>query len=44
MTARKVGLILFAIWALVFVLGAVGELFGIEALRDALDFKRIFLR
>jgi hypothetical protein len=41
---RKAGLILFLVWAVVFFLGAVGELGGIEFLRDLTDLKRIFLR
>ncbi|MHC4819258.1 MAG: hypothetical protein ACYTF8_14530 [Planctomycetota bacterium] len=41
---RKAGLFLFIAWAVVFFCGAVGELFGIEFLRDLTDLKRIFLR
>ena len=41
---RKAGMILLALWAAIFVLGAIGELFGIESLRQITDFKRIFLR
>ena len=35
---------LLVIWAVVFVAGAAGELFGIEALRELTDLKQIFLR
>jgi hypothetical protein len=41
---RKTGLVLLVIWAVLFVLGATGELFGIEFLREITDLKRIFLR
>ncbi len=41
---RKIGIILFVAWALIFVLGAAGELFGIEWLREITDIKAIFLR
>lgn len=39
---RKIGLVLLIVWAALLVLGAVGELFDVEALRW-LDPKRIFL-
>lgn len=41
---RKAGLLLFLAWAVVFFLGAIGELFGIEFLRELTDLKGIFLR
>jgi hypothetical protein len=41
---RKTGIVLLVLWAVVFVLGAIGELFGIGFLREITDFKRIFLR
>jgi len=41
---RKAGLVLVIAWAVVFFCGAVGELFGIEFLRDLTDLKGIFLR
>lgn len=41
---KKTGMILLVLWAAIFVLGAIGELFGIEFLRQITDFKRIFLR
>lgn len=41
---RKLGYALLIAWAVIFVLGAAGELLGIEALRDLTDLKRIFLR
>jgi hypothetical protein len=36
--------VLILLWALVFVLGAAGELLDIEFLRRITDFKRIFLQ
>ena len=44
MNPRKLGLLLFALWALVFAAGVLGELLDIEALRHWTDFKSIFLR
>ncbi len=49
MTARRTPLdnlvlVLFLLWALFFVAGAVGELLGIEALRDFASLNAIFLR
>lgn len=41
---RKVGLVLLIAWAVVFFLGAIGEIFGIEPLRELTDLKGIFLR
>jgi hypothetical protein len=41
---RTTGLVLLAVWAVIFVLGAMGELLGIEFLREITDLKRIFLR
>jgi hypothetical protein len=41
---RKTGVVLLVVWAVIFVLGAMGELFGIEFLRGITDIKRIFLR
>jgi hypothetical protein len=41
---RKVGLFLFLAWAVVFFCGALGELLGIEFLRELTDLKGIFLR
>jgi len=41
---RKIGLVLLVLWGVLFLLGAMGELFGIEFLRDWIDPKRIFLR
>lgn len=41
---RKLGYGLLIAWALFFVLGAAGELFGVEALQKATDLKKIFLR
>jgi hypothetical protein len=41
---KRAGTVLLVLWAVIFVLGAMGELFGIELLRKATDFKRIFLR
>jgi hypothetical protein len=41
---RKVGLILFVLWAVVFLCGALGELLDIALLRDLTDFKQVFLR
>jgi hypothetical protein len=41
---RKLGMVLLVLWAVVFVLGAVGELFGIGFLREITDLKRVFLR
>ena len=41
---RRIGWALFVAWAFVFLGGALGELFGIEALRELFDLKRIFLR
>ncbi len=41
---RKAGMILLVVWAVIFVLGAIGELFGIPFLREITDFKRVFLR
>lgn len=41
---RKAGLFLLLAWAVVFFLGAIGELLGIEFLRELTDLKRIFLR
>ncbi len=43
-TWRRVALILFTLWAVVFCAGALGELLDIEWLRRATDFKRFFLR
>ncbi len=37
-------MVLLVLWAAIFLLGAVGELFGIQFLREITDFKRIFLR
>ena len=41
---RKTGLVLLVVWAVVFVLGAMGELLDIAFLREITDFKRLFLR
>lgn len=41
---KKTGMVLLVLWAAVFLLGAIGELFGIAFLREITDFKRIFLR
>jgi len=41
---RKAGFILFIAWAVFFLCGAMGELLGIEFLRDLTDLKKIFLR
>ena len=41
---KKAGIALLILWALVFVGGAVGELFDIEFLRKATDVKSFFLR
>lgn len=41
---RKTGIVLLVLWAVIFLLGAMGELFGIGFLREITDFKRIFLR
>lgn len=41
---KKAGTVLLVLWAVIFVLGAIGELFGIEFLQEITDFKRIFLR
>ncbi|HEX5136890.1 MAG TPA: hypothetical protein VFY93_07965 [Planctomycetota bacterium] len=41
---RKTGLVLLVLWGVLFLLGAMGELFGIQFLRDLTDLKRIFLR
>ncbi|MFI5403995.1 MAG: hypothetical protein ACHQ1G_13735 [Planctomycetota bacterium] len=40
---RKAGMALLVIWAVIFFLGAIGELFGNSFLREITDFKRIFL-
>jgi hypothetical protein len=41
---RTLGLSLLVLWAVIFLLGAMGELLGIEFLREITDVKRIFLR
>jgi hypothetical protein len=41
---KRLVLIAFVVWAAVFLAGAMGELFAIEELREAMDLKRIFLR
>jgi hypothetical protein len=41
---RKVGLLLVGLWAVLFLLGAVGEVFEVEALRRMTDLKQFFLR
>lgn len=41
---RKTGLVLLVLWGALFLLGAAGELFGIEFLSKLTDLKRIFLR
>ena len=41
---RKVGIALLIGWALLFLGGAMGEIFGIEGLREITDLKKIFLR
>ena len=41
---RNVGMILFVLWALLFLGGAMGEIFEIDALRKVTDIKSIFLR
>ena len=41
---KKVGVALVAVWALVFLAGAAGEIFQIDALRRVTDLKSIFLR
>lgn len=41
---RVAGWTLFAAWGLLFLAGALGELFQIEPLREFADLKRIFLR
>jgi len=42
--SRRVGYALLIAWALVFLGGAVGEIFEVEFLQRATDLKRIFLR
>lgn len=44
MNLRRIGLVLLALWALVFLAGTLGELFEIDSLRRWTDFKSIFLR
>ena len=44
MNPRKLGLLLFVLWALVFAAGALGELLDLETLSRWTDFKSIFLR
>ncbi len=41
---RKTGIVLLVLWGVIFLLGAMGELLGIEFLREITDLKRIFLR
>jgi hypothetical protein len=41
---RKAGIVLLVLWALLFLGGAVGEIFEVDFLREATDIKRIFLR
>ena len=41
---RKLGVILLVTWALLFLGGAMGEIFEIDALRRVTDVKGIFLR
>jgi len=41
---RKTGLVLLVIWAVIFVLGAAGEIFDIPVLREITDIKQVFLR
>lgn len=42
--ARKIGLLLLALWAILFTCGALGELFDLAALKRVADVKQIFLR
>jgi len=41
---KQIVTLLVLLWAVVFLAGAVGELFGVHWLRQATDFKQIFLR
>ena len=41
---RTLGVVLLALWAALFLSSALGELLGIDALRDFVDLKRLFLR
>lgn len=41
---KRAAAILLALWALLFVGGAVGELFDIGLLRELTDVKTLFLR
>jgi len=41
---KQIFTLLALLWAVVFVAGALGELFSIHWLRQATDFKQIFLR
>ena len=41
---RRILLGIALVWAVLFVCGALGELLGIEFLRDLADFKSLFLR
>jgi len=41
---RRLGAVLLLAWGVLFLLGAVGEIFQIESLREFTDIKRIFLR
>ena len=41
---RRIGYALLIAWAVVFLGGAIGEIFDVEFLRRATDLKRIFLR
>ena len=42
--ARRIGYALLIAWAVLFLGGAIGEIFDVEFLRRATDLKRIFLR
>jgi hypothetical protein len=41
---NRLALAAFVVWAVVFLAGAMGELFGIEWLREVTDLKGVFLR
>jgi len=43
-TRKTILFVLAGLWIVIFLLGALGELFDIELLRRITDFKRIFLR
>ncbi|MFQ5845455.1 MAG: hypothetical protein ACE5JG_10770 [Planctomycetota bacterium] len=43
-TLRVLGMVLLAVWALLFAAGALEDLFGIDLVPDFADVKRLFLR